>query len=318
LINLPNRVIFQALECGPHPTVIADARKPGTPINYVNPAFEALTGHESGALIGSPLSKLVSEGDLPAVENGATGRFLAIDRRRMPQRWRVRNGGPISVDVHISALYESPGRPSYLMLTLSNGTAADPEATLSEDVLHHAIQDARRKLRYLNRSDSTTGLPNSKAFAETFQRDWNIACRQRCRLGVVFFRIDALDDYCDLFGRHATDVVLRKVGHAISGSLRRAGDLAARFDHGRFIALVGGIEQDEAQALARRIQAKVRNLCEHHPRSPARYVTVSFGYASEIPVLEDNPDSLIDKAEANLEGKHSGKSTGKTAGKASG
>ncbi len=298
--NLTNRVIFQALECGPHATVIVEARKSGMPIAYVNPAFEALTGHESSALVGSALSELVFEGELPEVETAATGQFAAIDRRRLPQRWRVKSGKPISVKVHISALYEAPGRPSYWLLTLVNGPGEDPDATLDEEALRVEIQDARRKLRYLRRSDSATGLPNRKAFNETLQRDWNIACRQQSRLGIIIFEVDALDEYRDLFGRHATDSVLRKVGHAISGSLRRAGDLAARLDKGRFVALIGGIEEDQAEVLAERIQAKVRSLCEHHPRSPARYVTVSFGYAAEIPARNESPDAFLEKAEANL------------------
>ena len=63
----------------------------------MSPAFEALTGHEAASLLDSALSDLVCEGDLPEVSTAATGQFAAIDRRRIPQRWKIKTGQPISV-----------------------------------------------------------------------------------------------------------------------------------------------------------------------------------------------------------------------------
>jgi PleD family two-component response regulator len=46
----------------------------------------------------------------------------------------------------------------------------------------------------------------------------------------------------------------------------------------------------------------VRELAIHHPRSPmGRYVTVSVGIGSEVPPWGETDNSLLQKAEANIE-----------------
>ena len=60
-------------------------------------------------------------------------------------------------------------------------------------------------------------------------------------------------EYRNLFGRHASDSVLRKIAHAINGSLRRAGDFSARYDEARFAALIGSANEIQAQSLAESI-----------------------------------------------------------------
>ena len=59
----------------------------------------------------------------------------------------------------------------------------------------HALQDARRKLKRLERTDSATGIPNEAAFGEILQRDWAIARREQRPLAVAVFEVDHLDEY---------------------------------------------------------------------------------------------------------------------------
>ena len=149
--------------------------------------------------------------------------------------------------------------------------------------------------------DVLTGLPNRQAFDELLRRDWGIARREQRNLTMILFRVDHLDAYRDLFGRHSTDSCLRKVAHAISGSLHRAGDAVARIDTGDFVVLIGGAGKTQAADFAARIAAKVRELAIHHPRSGVeRYVSVSFGVGSATPTRNAAADLLLSEAEANL------------------
>jgi diguanylate cyclase (GGDEF)-like protein/PAS domain S-box-containing protein len=302
MINLTKRVIFQTLERAPQPIVIVDAKQPGLTVAYLNPAFEALTGLDSTGIIGTALRGLVPEGDLPELEKVATGEWMPNDGRRLKQRWRVKSGQPITVEVHLSALYEQAGRPACWMLTLVHAPAV-PAGTDSnnEAALRSALQDAHRQLKHLKRSDPVTGIPNHRAFGEAIQRDWGIACREDRNLGLIIFKVDALAEYRALFGRHSTDAMFRKIGHAIVGSLQRSGDLGARLDNDRFAVLISSADEQQAAELAERIQSKVRKLAIHHPRSAARFVTVSFGVASKVPERDKSPTSLMKQAEQQLE-----------------
>jgi diguanylate cyclase (GGDEF)-like protein/PAS domain S-box-containing protein len=300
MINITKRILFQALECGPLATVIVDATQQSLPIAYVNPAFQALTGYDATSMIGFALKDLVANGEMPAVDDVSSGIWTADGRQRLRQSWRVKDGQLVPVEIYVAPLYESPGHPSYWLLTQVEEGAADNVVSQDKKSLRIALSDAHRQLNYLQNMDPATGIPNRKAFNAALQRDWAIASREQWRLGVIMFQVDAFDEYVNLFGRHSTNSVLRKIGHAIAGSLRRGGDLSARWDKDRFAVLVGGTDEDKALLLAERIKAKVRKLCIHHPRCLERFISVSFGLVSVVPKRDEGPEWLIEQAESRL------------------
>jgi diguanylate cyclase (GGDEF)-like protein len=156
-----------------------------------------------------------------------------------------------------------------------------------------------------DRTDVTTGIPGRNAFLELQLRDWDIARQEQKRLSVIVFRIDALESYQKLFGRHATETCLRRVAHAISNSLQRSTDYCARVGNDRFAVLISGGAEDRVAQFAERIAQRVWDLAIHHPRSqPARYVTVSFAMASEIPPVSAEEPGLLEDAEARISRGH--------------
>ena len=91
------------------------------------------------------------------------------------------------------------------------------------------------------------------------------------------FSLDDFDAYVDVFGQHAADSCLRRVGQAIRRCLRRASDVVGRLDGERFAVLSHAPDEHAVQDFAARISTAVRELGLHHPRSRAgRFVTVSF------------------------------------------
>jgi len=301
MINLRKTVLFQALECGAQPIVIVEARNADLPIAYVNPAYEALTGRAASAVIGAEFEELVFDGEIPGAHNVSSAEWMGVRGRRLVQRWRVANGEPLEVEVHVSPIYETPGQPTYWLITQVQDSVQNIEVPEGETVLKAALRDARRQVKYLEQLDPATGVPNRKMFTESLRRDWGIARREERRVGVIMFRVNALDGYHDLFGRHATDSVLRKIGHAITGTLRRVGDLGARYDKDRFVVLLGSCDEDQAMALAENITSKVRKLSIHHPRSPERFVSVSYSVATAIPDRTEPSTVLINQVQSVLD-----------------
>ena len=284
LINLRKNVLVQALDRVDSAIVVFRQLRKDTEILFVNAAFEARSGLEASRLIGAPAEALLegSSAVMPSLREFKARRQLVLAH---------------GLTMILQPLHDRPGRPGiWLMSEQATATDAGQPADLDE------LQQAQTRIRQLERYDLATGLLNGRAFDETFQRDWLIARREQRRLAMLMFRIDALDSYQALLGPHATDDSLGKVAHAIANSLHRGGDTVARFGEDCFVALVGSLEQDAAEALAQRIAGRVEELCIHHPRSSvSRYMTVSWGVASSIPAWSDPPEFLSEQARSRLD-----------------
>jgi diguanylate cyclase (GGDEF)-like protein len=143
--------------------------------------------------------------------------------------------------------------------------------------VQHALLKAKRRIRDLSRDDPVTGLLNERAFREVLDHDWAVAAREKSAVAVVVFSLDDFDAYVDVFGRHASDSCLRRVGQAIRRCLRRASDVVGRLESERLAVLSHAPDEHAVQDFAARIATAVRELGMHHPRSRAgRFVTVSF------------------------------------------
>lgn len=292
MFNLNKGILKQALDLSPVATVIVDTNGPVSQVVYVNQAFEAVSGYDAGELIGHPWGDfIITEGEAAAsmeslIELNCHSRLGAIEKLSM----------------EMLPLYDRPGAPRYWVATEQQILPTEMDAHDSErEALLSVLRDARMHLRRLDGRDSTTGILSRRAFDDMLQRDWVLARREQRSLGLMLFQIDGFDAYRDVYGRHAADSCLQKVAHAITGSLRRSSDLAARFGDDQFAVLITHGEESKARELAASIGGKVRGLSIHHPRSPVdKFVTVSFGVATEIPAGAATITSLTDKAAENL------------------
>jgi diguanylate cyclase (GGDEF)-like protein len=298
--DIDKSILIQALDQLPVGTFLVDARRDQWPVVYMNSIIGQLTGLDIGTLIGCPWRGLLVDPEELTPQRERLLGSPALVVRHLKQRWQSRSGDPVDMMLQVSPLFSRPGQPAYWLVTVDADQGS--EDANSEDTLRVALRDAQLRLRQVDRTDAVTGLLSRQAFLEVLQRDWVIAGREQRRITVIVFQVDAFDRYRDLYGKHAADSCLRKVAHAITGSLRRAGDLAARVADNRFAALVGSGEENQAREFAAQIARKVRDLAIHHPRSPTgRYVTVAIGFGSEVPAWGETQNSLLQKAEGAIE-----------------
>jgi diguanylate cyclase (GGDEF)-like protein len=294
MFNLNKRIIRQALDLSPVATVIVDLESHPKPVVYVNQAFEALSGYEATELIGHPWSELLSNSSDDEVTVGQLAQLNCHPRL----------GVADELSLEMLPLYDKPGAPRYWLGTERPQISKEMAGQDAErEALLGVLRDARMHLRRLDGRDSATGVLNRRAFDDMLQRDWVMAGREKRNLGLMILRVEGFDAYREVYGRHAADSCLCKVAHAITGSLRRAGDLVARFSDDQFVVLIGNSEEVNASRLAESMAAKVRGLSIHHPRSPVdRFVTVSFGVASVVPSKTQNASTLIDQAVQDMGG----------------
>ena len=163
----------------------------------------------------------------------------------------------------------------YVVFWRGGGTGA-----VAGSDMHHALLKAKRRIRDLARDDAVTGLLNGRAFREVLEHDWAVAAREKSTLSLVLFTLDDFDAYIDVFGRHAADSCLRRVGQAVRRCLRRASDVVGRLDGAELVVLSHASDEDGVREFAARISNAVRELGLHHPRSTvSKFVTVSFRVA---------------------------------------
>lgn len=258
------KILEQVLAGTLEPVVVVHVDQPDWPVALANSAFAGIGGDAKGkpfadvieALGGRELALEVSE----AVRSGEETSFpMEVGSREYLLVMK-----PVSLHdkvTHYAAYWRG-----------SSGSASADSAEM-----HHALLNAKRRIRDLSRDDPVTGLLNDKAFREVFEHDWAVAAREKSRLSLVTFRLDEFDAYIEVFGRHASDSCLRRVGQAIRRCLRRASDVVARPAGAVFVALSHASEETAVREFAADIATAVRELGLHHPRSKSsKFVTVSF------------------------------------------
>ncbi|HNP34617.1 MAG TPA: GGDEF domain-containing protein [Woeseiaceae bacterium] len=148
----------------------------------------------------------------------------------------------------------------------------------------HALLNAKRRIRDLTRDDPVTGLLNEKAFRDVLDHDWAVAAREKTALALVLFTLDDFSAYVDVFGPHAAESCLRRVGQAVRRCLRRASDVVARLEGARLVVLSHAANEDGVHEFAKQISRTVRDLGLHHPRSSSgRFVTVTQQVVTTTP-----------------------------------
>ncbi|HJP39156.1 MAG TPA: diguanylate cyclase [Gammaproteobacteria bacterium] len=303
MIKFTKSIIDQVLDNNPLPIIIVAAHEPGLPVVYLNSALEHLLARDSAEVMGMPFTDIMSAGNLPANADGRDAEATPYTDCEDSQTWRSGDGSSLNLKVRIAPLHDRPGQTGYWMLSVvDNAQSPDVTRAWESAALRSELVDARRQIESLQRIDSLTGLANRGAFEELLERDWAIACREKRQIGIVVFSVDYLAEYSDIYGRHATDALLRKVVHAINGSLRRASDFGARIAEDRFAVLICNPDQGHIETCVKSIEAKIRNLAIHHPRSTvSRFISISYGLASEVPVRKKKSATLLAKAVSNLE-----------------
>jgi diguanylate cyclase (GGDEF)-like protein len=132
--------------------------------------------------------------------------------------------------------------------------------------------------------ERSSGLSTEEQLIEMLGRDWSIGQRDGRCVTLMHFEIDSWQEYLEIFGRSASENLLRQVGRTIASVMKRASDVVARAGGGGFLVLGVAMEPDAAHAFADQIVARIRSLSLHHPRSATgRFLTVSAGVVTAQP-----------------------------------
>jgi len=270
-MSINRKILEQVIEASAEPLIIVRVDHPDWPVVMSNQAFDSIGGEDTRQ---QPFADVIEQ---------LVGRELALEisetvRSQQETSFPVELGGKEYLLAMKPLLLPSENDARFYVAYWRGGGGAGAVAGTD---MHHELLKAKRRIRDLSRDDPVTGLLNERAFREVLEHDWAVASREKSTLSLVVFTLDEFDAYVDVFGRHAADSCLRRVGQAVRRCLRRASDVVGRLDGAKVIVLSHASDQDGVNEFAARIATAVRELGLHHPRSTAsKFVTVSFRVGS--------------------------------------
>jgi PAS domain S-box-containing protein len=301
--SLNRQVLEQIAIASAEGILVIEAGAPDSPVAYVNPAYERLSGYEATELVGRSwrmLEPSADDSEELTVLRSALGRGEACsvtlpDLRKDGATWMSR--------IRVQPIVNRRGElKQFLVFQAETAEAADRQSGPQLGLLQRELRRARQKVANLDRIDPASGVLRYEYFLDLATRDCRNARRERANVAVALFEINDLDAYRETFGVKAADSCVRMIAAQVTGALRRSGDLCACDDDKRLIAFTQGQDADDLGELAERVAANVRRLGLHNPRGrTGRYITVRAGVAACTPTGNDALGTLVEEARAQLD-----------------
>jgi len=166
---------------------------------------------------------------------------------------------------------------------------------------HLALKYYQDILKINTDVDQLTNIANRRRFDEMFSMEIRKAKRMGSFLSVLMIDIDHFKFYNDTYGHLEGDECLRKVAFAIKNTLKRPGDLAARWGGEEFTCLLPDTDQQGAAKVGEKLRIAIMNLEIAHESSPVyKNVTVSIGVVTSNPSDDTCYESLLKHADMAL------------------
>ena len=212
-------------------------------IQYVNPAFEQISGYTGQEVTGGTPRILKSGAHAPSfykrlwdtIGSGKvfTGRFVN----------RKKDGSLYTEEKVIAPIRDQSGEITHFVST-------------GRDVTQR--EEAEETINRLAYTDALTGLPNRVLLREHLDVAIKTARRGGRQLAVIFMDVDRFKAVNDTAGHSEGDNLLRTIAERLRRSVR-ARDTVARFGGDEFVVLCPGpIDAAEAVAVSGRILASIR------------------------------------------------------------
>ena len=151
------------------------------------------------------------------------------------------------------------------------------------------IDEQRKQLERMSMTDQLTNIPNRRNFDNQLNMEWRRAIRDKLPLSILLLDVDKFKMYNDTHGHQEGDAVLKAVAKSLERTVKRPGDLVARWGGEEFIVLLPNTDSKGALEMAELIRKNIES---------ETVVTVSIGVNTQIP--DSYVDSFISIADSAL------------------
>jgi len=166
---------------------------------------------------------------------------------------------------------------------------------------HLRILKQMRVIEKFGFIDTLTNIPNRRQFDRDIIREWNRGKRDKKPFSILMIDVDHFKIYNDTHGHQQGDIALQTVAGAITTSLKRATDIAARWGGEEFAVLLPETELDGALKVAEAIRNNVETaMIPGDDGESVHNVTISIGVAPIIPGDDTSIAEIIRRADEAL------------------
>jgi diguanylate cyclase (GGDEF)-like protein/PAS domain S-box-containing protein len=216
------RLRERALHAASNGIVITRCSGMDNPIEYVNPAFERITGYRSDEVIGRDSRFMAAPG------MDAEARVLlrrAIDDRHevnVTFRNQRKNGEVFWNDLTITPVADEKGRVTHFIGVINDVTALKQRTAHLEHEVNH---------------DALTGLANRTLLWDRLEQAIHMAQRNKSMVATVLMDLNGFKIINDTLGHEAGDEVLTVVANRLLSSVRDS-DTVARLSGDEFVLVL--------------------------------------------------------------------------------
>jgi len=163
-------------------------------------------------------------------------------------------------------------------------------------------------VRNLSMIDPLTCIPNRRNFDYRLTLEWNHSIRNKTPLSILLIDLDMFKIYNDTYGHLQGDAALKTAAAAVTGSLKRSIDFAARWGGEEFAVLLPNTDYSSAYEIAERIRANIEEARVPCGDEAASRITTSIGLNTITPTSDCSVNNFIKEADEAL---YCAKRTGK-------
>jgi diguanylate cyclase (GGDEF)-like protein/PAS domain S-box-containing protein len=212
----------RAIEASANAIMITSANAPDFPVEYVNPAFERITGYVASEIIGRS-SRLLqgSDHDQPGLEEIRAALRDKREGNAVLRNYR-KDGTLFWNDLHVAPVRDEDGEVRHFVASQYDITAMKCYESELEHQANH---------------DTLTGLANRALLQELLCQAITYAARSDRPIWVAFIDLDRFKVVNDTLGHKAGDSMLKAISERLQSAVRST-DTVARLGGDEFVLIM--------------------------------------------------------------------------------